>query len=860
MKKYKTGLLIGSFLIPFLIVIIIWLILGIAPFGNGNLLASDLGSQYLPFLSNFKRFVEEGTLTFYSFTNGIGDTIFPLSSYYLLSPFNILALFFSYEQLPIAIVWIITLKIACIGGSMFYYLKKTYAEVSGFTWIFSTAFSLCGFVAAYSINFMWLDILILLPLLALGLQKLWYEKRVNLYAVILFLSIFTNYYMGYMVCIFAVGYSIYLYIKQSAAPTIIGFIKEGKVFFISSILSGISTSFILLPALEGMLQTKKTDFNLLTFVPYPKFGPSFFSQLGLGTIDFDLRLSHLPTVFSGILIVLLFITYFLLSSIPKKEKKLTLFLTLFLFASFWIELVNTVWHMFQSPAGFPYRNTFIFSFILIKFAYEAFLRLAEGEKLPIKAPIIYSVCLAVGYVFLGLFYKELVLSYSYLAISLLLIWVYYALFNYKKTGTASLFQKKYVRLLLSLLVFAELGGNYWISLKAIPFGDQEAFERSYKEQEKALASIESDDLFRIKQTVVSKDAGYSEKNNGYNDSILYGYAGISSYTSTLHSETQDTLNALGLYQKNDRRIGYVDDSQVVNLLLNVSYQLTPTESSFREKINSVEQTNIYKNNEAIGMGLLVPEDFSSVKLTSGKPITTQEELLQAIRKSEEPYFKTTKKADEQLTEDKTTYQLDVTTTAEGELYFHLPRVQWSSVKSFTVNGKAIEPNVYIHTNQLFNLGYFEANEPVQLTITTKDKPDSREGTLNLRGMELATLDQEAFDSLVAAQKRKAIDLRWTKKGELFGNISVKKEKQLLYLSVPYDENWLIKANGKKIEQVKVAGNMMAIPLKEGTYSIAMVYQSVSFYTGGLITLSTLIGFLLFKYWLRVKKRRELQKC
>ncbi|MGL4696858.1 YfhO family protein [Enterococcus larvae] len=853
MKKNKTGLLIGSFLVPFFIVIILWAILGVAPFGDNNLLASDLGSQYLPFLSNFKRFVEEGTLTFYSFTNGIGDTIFPLSSYYLLSPFNILALFFSYETLPIAIVWIITLKISCIGGSMFYYLKKTYTEVSAFTWIFSTAFSLCGFVAAYSINFMWLDILILLPLLALGLQKLWYEKKVTLYAAILFLSIFTNYYMGYMVCIFAVGYSIYLYIKQSAAPSIKGFIQEGKVFFISSILSGISTSFILLPALEGMLQTKKTDFNILTFLPYPKFGPSFFSQFGIGTVDFDLRLSHLPTVFSGILIVLLFLSYFLLTSIPKKEKQLTLFLVLFVFASFWIELINTIWHMFQAPAGFPYRNTFVFSFILIKFAYEAFLRLNDGERLPLKAPSIYTAVLLAGYLFLGVFYKDYVLSYSYAVISLLLIWLYYYLFNHRQNSEKGNSRKNYLGVLLCLLVFAELGGNYWISLKAIPFGNQSDFQDSYKEQEKVLASIEDNNLFRIKQTVNSKDAGYAEKNNGYNNSILYGYAGISSYTSTLHSETQDTLNALGLYQKNDRRIGYVDDSQVVNFLLNIPYQVTPAENSFREKISTEGSTNIYKNNEAIGLGFLVPEDFSSVRLAANQPIANQEELLQAIKPTNENYFKTTVKNTEQLADEKKEYQLNVTATADGELYFHLPKVTWSSIESFTVNGQTIKQEVYIHTNQLFNLGYFEKGDAVQLAITSKKE-------LNPSGIELATLDQEAFDSIVSSQNRKSIDLRWTKKGELFGNISVKQEKQLLYLSVPYDENWLIKANGEKVEQIKVAGNMMAIPLKEGTYSIALVYQSISFYTGGLITLSTLVGFLIFKYWLRVKKRRDMQKC
>ncbi|MHC5218500.1 YfhO family protein [Enterococcus sp. LJL128] len=853
MKLKEKGLILGSFLLPFTIVIILWIILGVAPFGNNNLLASDLGSQYLPFLSNFKRFVEEGNMTFYSFSNGLGDTIFPLSSYYLLSPFNFLALLFPYEQLPIAVVWIITLKISCIGSAMFYYLKRTYTDISSYTWIFSTAYSLCGFTAAYSINFMWLDALILFPLLALGLQKLWYDKRVTMYVIILFLTIFTNYYLGYMVCIFAVGYSIYLYLKQNAAPSFLGFVREGKVFFIASILSGLSTSFILLPALEGMLQTKKTAFSLLTFLPYPKFGLSFFSQFGIGNVDFNLRLDHLPTVFSGLLIVLLFLTYFLLPSISKKEKRLALYLTILLFLSFWIELFNTFWHMFQSPAGFPYRNTFIFSFIMVKFAYEAFLRIRSKEKIPVKAPVIFSTGLIVGYAALYLFNREFLLSYSYPAISLVLVWCYYFLFNYIQLTAKSRWLKTTAAAFMVFTIFAELGGNYWISLKEIPFGNQQAFEQNYKEQAKVLSTIEGENLSRIKHTVDSKKAGYQEKNNGYNDSILYGYSGISSYTSTLHSDTQDTLAALGLFQKNDRRIGYVDDSQVVNFLFNVTHQVTPIKTDERELLSENNQTFVYQNQEAVGLGFLVPESFEKVHLAANKPLVNQENLLQAIQKNEEPYFKTTKKAAEIISKDKKSYHLEINPVSDGELYFYLPNINWSKIESLTVNGKKISPSMFIHTNQLFNLGYFSKNELVVLELSSSKQ-------LTLKGLELATLDQQLFTTLTAAKKKQAIDLRWTKKGELFGNISVKKENQLLYLSVPYDDNWLIKANGKKVKQVAVAGNMMAIPLDEGTYSIAMVYRSMSFYAGGLITLTTIIGFLIFRYWIHIKKKRELQSC
>lgn len=68
-----------------------------------------------------------------------------------------LAFFFPYEQLPIAILWIITLKLALMGTTMFSYLKYTYQKVDGTTLLFqrpivsvalspSIAKTLCGWM------------------------------------------------------------------------------------------------------------------------------------------------------------------------------------------------------------------------------------------------------------------------------------------------------------------------------------------------------------------------------------------------------------------------------------------------------------------------------------------------------------------------------------------------------------------------------------------------------------------------------------------------------------------------------------------------------------------------------------------
>ncbi|MGX7138443.1 hypothetical protein RV15_GL000689 [Enterococcus silesiacus] len=854
MLKIKKYLLVGgSFFLPFLLLAILWFSLGLAPLGNNNLLVSDLGTQYMPFLSAFKQFFQGETYSLYSFSDALGGTILPLSAYYLLSPFNLFVLLFSYEQLPIAILLIITLKISLMGSSMFYYLQKTYQRSTVATLLFSTSYSLCGFVTVYCLNFMWLDALILLPLLILGIQRLWDQQKYVLYSVALFLSIVTNYYMGYMLCIFAVCYSLYWYYQKTDASkkkSIWQFLKEGRLFFVTSFLTGISTSFILIPAVEGMLATKKTNFEWQTFLPTPNFGFSFLSQLGLGSVNFEWRLEHLPTIFSGILMVLLFITYFQLSAISKKEKIGAAFLVGFIFLSFWLELVNTIWHMFQSPAGFPYRNTFIFSFLMIKFAYEAFLKLKDGAKLTFIVPSIFSGLLLFGYIALK-FSKEKIflLSDYYVVISLVSIWLTFGLVVLIQKRRGSKINGLYM--ILFLVVCSELVFNFWISFKDIPFGNQEKFAQTYQIQDKIISDLQNEhpQLFRIKQTIDSDAAGYNEKNNGYNNPILYGYAGVSSYTSTLDAKTQDTLHALGLYQKNDRRIAYVDESKVINLLLNVNYQLTPEVKSHQKNISSDPSTNVYENEEAIGMGFLVSKEFGDLKLVKNQPLKNQEMILQQIQENKQGYFQETQKVAWTAQADHH-YTLTTKTTTDGELYLYAPEFNWKKITSFRVNGEKIQPAVYIATNQLFNLGYFKKDAVVQLQLESEKE-------LEEKAIELKTLQQETFHSFITKQKSQAIQLEEEVLGTLTGKITVTdSENSLLYLAIPYDKNWQITVDGKKVKAKSVLGNFTGIELTSGKHQITMHYQQRNFIVGVLISISVLLSVLFYQLIKYVRRRKS----
>ena len=59
---------------------------------------------------------------------------------------------------------------------------------------------------------------------------------------------------------------------------------------------------------------------------------------------------------------LLCVAYFQTKQIALKERIASAIL-LFILLSFWLEAFNTVWHMFQSPAGFLTEMSLFLAFI-----------------------------------------------------------------------------------------------------------------------------------------------------------------------------------------------------------------------------------------------------------------------------------------------------------------------------------------------------------------------------------------------------------------------------------------------------------------------------------------------------------------
>lgn len=103
-QSNRNGLLenavyVIAFFVPIFIMILIYLIRGIYPFGEQMYLRSDMYHQYAPFYQELANKLKEGGSLTYTWNVGMGMNFTALAAYYLASPINVILGLFTGEHI-----------------------------------------------------------------------------------------------------------------------------------------------------------------------------------------------------------------------------------------------------------------------------------------------------------------------------------------------------------------------------------------------------------------------------------------------------------------------------------------------------------------------------------------------------------------------------------------------------------------------------------------------------------------------------------------------------------------------------------------------------------------------------------------
>ena len=265
--KTQKLLLGACFFCPFFLLLLLLAVDGVAPFGDASLLFADAKGQYVSYFLFYRETLLHGGDLFYTFEKILGGSVSGLYAYYLASPFNLIFLLFPAEKLPLAFDWMVVLKLSCCGLTMGLFLRHRH-PLTPFTLLFTTAYALCGYNNAFSWCTMWTDGVILLPLVALGIHHICEGERPWLYLFSLAAAILFCFYIGYMLCLFALLYFLSLTAVRTESLRTLNIRSVGR-FALASLLAGALSAVLWVPGVlalrGGMSKSPLEEIQVYTY-------------------------------------------------------------------------------------------------------------------------------------------------------------------------------------------------------------------------------------------------------------------------------------------------------------------------------------------------------------------------------------------------------------------------------------------------------------------------------------------------------------------------------------------------------------------------------------------------------------------
>ncbi len=811
--KKTNKYLLAAFGIPTLLMLVLFMIQGIYPFGSRSFLYMDMYHQYMPFFSEFVEKIRSGEGLAYSWNVGIGSNFLALYVYYLASPLHWLAFLLPKSILLEFMSYLVVVKIGLCGLTSCIYLRRKFAADSPAMVIISCFYAMSGFMAAYNWNIMWLDCVVLLPLILLGLESLIKEGKWILYCVTLALSIYTNFYISIMLCIFLVLYFIAHWFLEK------GSLKAIRDFALFSLLAGGMAAVLLVPEVCAILETDFGDVN------FPEKWESYFPLLDVLSRHCMLtpahrQLDHWPNIFCGSAVLFMMPLYAMNKAIPAKRKLVYLGLAGVLLLGFSANIPDFIWHGLNYPDSLPARQSFIYILLVLIMCADAFLHLKEAGK----EKVLQCYLIGAAFVlFCEKFAPEEYFTPLVMWMTLLFMTVYAALAYCYCTHESKQWMRGLCIAFAIVMIFENGINTVNTSLGTV---SREGYLGEIPDYQKLYAQVSGEEgFFRVEKF----------ERTTKNDGTLAGYPTASVFSSTLNSSVANLYEELGM-RHSKVYYGFDGSTPLTSALLNVNYMFGKTDNAAMYEKNEQEdrlytgvgeegKQTLYQCNYQLPFGYVAPEEFNIAVSGGGDPITAQNKLVKSLGIKEALF----QKADCKQAED------DVRLSVEESGYYYMVVNSTGTKKVNAIAGYGEKKFSDLKKNCILYAGYFEEGENVR--FTNGDEEDTTP-KIKLKAYRL-NMDvlKEALEILGTAHMEN-VEYDST---HISGSLTLTEPGKVI-LSVPYEHGWTVKINGEKTEPGLFGGCLMTISLDAGEYEIIMDYVPYGKGAGMILSLISILCF------------------
>lgn len=847
---------------------VIYVIFSVFPFGSITVMRMDLYHQYGPlFAELYDRIVEHKSLL-YSWITGGGSSFLGNYLNYLSSPLSFLIFLFDKEDISYAITFIVALKCILSATSFSYYLKKSFNKDNYFLSAFGILYAFSAYFLAYYWNVMWLDAMIMLPLIALGIEKIFKTGDIKLYTVSLVILFFANYYMGYMCCIFAVLYFFVCFIntysndgklnenavykKKYSTKALMNnvFINRGVKFAFASIIAALICAITLVPVFMILKNSSATSGT------FPQTFKSYFDLLDLITSHFALlettiRSSGdnvLPNIYTGILTFILLPLFLVNNKIKLKEKATYVVLIIFFVFCFNNNCAEYIWHAFHFPNDLPYRYSYMYSFIIAVMGYKTILNF-KGIKVK---DIAYTGLAIISFVIIcqKFLTNKMTNSTIYATIIFVTLWCGF-LFLLKNKNA----QKKTVSFVLVTFILCE---TIISSIVGLPLNqDNKNYKENYKTYTDAINYIDN------------KDSGFYRTElcylNTRMDPAYYGYNGISVFSSMAYESYSQLQSSLGMQGNKVNSYTYNTQTPVYNMMFNIKYliqtdvSLAPSSNLYKKiYTTSDKKSNVYESKYNLPIAYCVNSKIDDWVTDEGNPFEIQSDFVK-LATGYSNLFKPVEYnstdfdavSGDDVTENGTywleksdsssnygTETVSLSPTIDGNLYLY---VKSSDLKTITVNSEKVSDITQsMEYAYILDLGYHNKGDEVLVSLDAS----TMESESTSFDFYCYTADDTVVKNMYNSLAGNSLNVESYSDTTIKGTVKAK-ENCYLYSSIPYDDGWSVYVDGKKAETFEIGGTLLAIELTPGQHKIEYKYFPVGFLYGIIISAVTVFGLCVF---------------
>ncbi len=850
-KNNKVLLYVGIFVISILAYLCILLIDDAYPFGKKSFLTYDAYTQYKNMLQTLIEWLHRGDKSAILWNKGLGVGLYQDMLYYCMSPFNIIAVILGEKHMELSLVLIIIIKASCISVSALYFfehtnkrngeLKNKWTTLIAVTC--SLSYSFCGYVLAYGHNIIWLDGLMILPLIAIGIERLVDKADYRLYLFWLVVAVIVNFYYAIYICMFAV-----IYFLLENRNSFKEFIKNGLLFAGISVLAVIIAGVVLLPAINGILNAASSadGLNQAGLDQWGAVGEYISSFYPLKQITCNYLFNH--NSFCGSVVVLLTMLYMVSKvSAAKQKLKYGIAVVFLVLGLNWLKL-NYVLHGLTVTHGMGNRFAIILTFILLVMGYTVLVNL---DKVAIKDVLIAFGMTGILYVISLLDNENMIVPWAYIIFIIITIFcaILFVLYVRKsiKCGT--------VVLLLTVLWLCELYMNFFYIMPDKTNDVCLTDEIQLSDWEAIYDNLAVSDGER-KTALINKN--YAPKTE------------VNWYSSMINGNAVCAFRSMGMGHFDNVECVYNGTTPLTALMYNVRYVLT-NETGTLGGYHDIYEDDTYRLYEADvlpGMGFVLDKEIETWTGTQSAA-ENQNDFIKLGCGINDKLFDEVDLSDAEesyncleMLEREKGYYLYKSTTAfspnihiefdadrDMELYLFSSdtRDQYVTV---TVDAEEVVSSKYSATEFASDIGKVKKGQHIKIMLFG----GASFGECGEKRIKLYTFNQEAFEQ--AREKITSETMTFVRyQGNTFTGKIASKEGGVLYLAFPYNDGFTIKIDGKVTNKLKLGDGFMGVEIDAGEHEVTIEYHTPGLFVGLCVSLFGLVILVV----VTVIKNKRLRK-